>query len=152
MKEIFTRMRLTVMGFNVEYYIQHKYYSKLNTVVWTLDYTRESDLGACVICCVACGGLWSANRSIHPWHLTHGRIIGYTCTRTDDSVGYWHVIPHPDPDRCVHGCGSLPDPPPDADPTHSITPVPPHHHTTGSTGPVCTTPSTCASSRGCRAS
>lgn len=46
MKEIFTRMRLTVMGFNVEYYIHHKYYSKLNTVVWTLDYTRESDLGA----------------------------------------------------------------------------------------------------------
>ncbi len=42
-------MRLTVMGFNVEYFIQHKYYPKLNTVVWTLDYTRESDLGACVL-------------------------------------------------------------------------------------------------------
>lgn len=38
-------MRLTVMGFNVEYFIQHKYYPKLNTVVWTLDYNRESDLG-----------------------------------------------------------------------------------------------------------
>ncbi|EWM28988.1 Polyketide cyclase/dehydrase [Nannochloropsis gaditana] len=61
LKEIFTRMRLTVMGFNVEYFIHHKYFPKLNTVVWTLDYNRESDL--------------------------------------DDSVGYWHVIPHPDPDR-----------------------------------------------------
>ena len=34
-------MRLTVMGFNVEYFIHHKYYPKLNTVVWTLDYNRE---------------------------------------------------------------------------------------------------------------
>lgn len=45
MKEIFTRMRLTVLGFHVEYFIHHKYYSKLNSVVWTLDYNRESDLG-----------------------------------------------------------------------------------------------------------
>lgn len=38
-------MRLTVVGFHVEYFIHHKYYPKLNTVVWTLDYDRESDLG-----------------------------------------------------------------------------------------------------------
>ena len=41
LKEIYTRMRLTVMGFNVEYFIHHKYYPKMNTVVWTLDYNRE---------------------------------------------------------------------------------------------------------------
>jgi hypothetical protein len=44
-EEIFTRMRLTVLGFHVEYFIHHKYHPKLNTVVWTLDYDRESDLG-----------------------------------------------------------------------------------------------------------
>lgn len=38
-------MRLTVLGFHVEYFIHHKYHPKLNTVVWTLDYDRESDLG-----------------------------------------------------------------------------------------------------------
>lgn len=68
MKEIFTRMRLTVMGFNVEYFIHHKYYSKLNTVVWTLDYTRESDLGTCMCMCVC--GVWCTRRkggSSYPW-------------------------------------------------------------------------------------
>lgn len=60
-KNIFTRMRLTVIGFHMEYFIHHKYYPSLNTVVWTLDYDKESDL--------------------------------------EESVGYWHVIDHPDEDR-----------------------------------------------------
>ena len=60
-KNIFTRMRLTVIGFHMEYFIHHKYYPNLNTVVWTLDYDKESDL--------------------------------------EESVGYWHVIDHPDEDR-----------------------------------------------------
>jgi hypothetical protein len=50
LKEIYTRMRLTVLGCHVEYFIHHKYYPRLNTIVWTLDYARESDLGEGTSC------------------------------------------------------------------------------------------------------
>jgi hypothetical protein len=106
LKEIYTRMRLTVMGFNVEYFIHHKYYPKMNTVVWTLDYNREVRFGsgapslpsslslpACLSPALTL--LPCLHRSTFPPSLPPSLLQ----SDLDDSVGYWHVIPHPDPDR-----------------------------------------------------
>jgi len=140
LKEIYTRMRLTVMGFNVEYFIHHKYYPKMNTIVWTLDYNREVRSGvgyplylslSPTLCIHTCGyidrwvdkfiyrererdgererereiGIFGAGlrhlRFINPPILTFLPLSLPPSLQSDldDSVGYWHVIPHPDPDR-----------------------------------------------------
>ncbi|CAM9117588.1 unnamed protein product [Chrysoparadoxa australica] len=52
-----TRLRLNVFGVKFDNYIYHTHFPAENTVTWTLDYSKRSDL--------------------------------------DDSVGLWHVTPHP---------------------------------------------------------
>jgi hypothetical protein len=39
-----TRMKLSVMGVKLEYFINHMYHPKLSVLTWTLDYGRLSDL------------------------------------------------------------------------------------------------------------
>lgn len=40
-----TRFIIAAMGFKYEYFIDHIYKPDANTLTWTLDYSRESDLG-----------------------------------------------------------------------------------------------------------
>jgi len=42
--KICTRMRLSVFGVKIEYFIRHCYFPRLSTCTWTLDYDCSSDL------------------------------------------------------------------------------------------------------------
>ncbi len=43
-RTIFTHMKLSVVVTKIEFFIRHKYYPSKNSLVWTLDYNRASDL------------------------------------------------------------------------------------------------------------
>ncbi|GMI19983.1 hypothetical protein TrCOL_g6700 [Triparma columacea] len=43
-REIKTRMKLSAMVTQIEFFIRHMYYPSKNSLVWTLDYTRKSDI------------------------------------------------------------------------------------------------------------
>ena len=41
---IYTRMKIGFSGINLQFYIKHQYDPKLDSLTWTLDYTKKSDL------------------------------------------------------------------------------------------------------------
>ena len=43
--ELKTRFVLSMLGIKLEYFIRHLYRPSINTITWTLDYDRASDLG-----------------------------------------------------------------------------------------------------------
>jgi hypothetical protein len=46
-----TRMVMNVFGVKFDNYILHKHYKSLDSLTWTLDYSRRSTLGQLFECC-----------------------------------------------------------------------------------------------------
>jgi len=61
-----TRMKLSIMGVKLEYFVHHTYEPNVGVLTWTLDYTRLSDLIDSV-------GYWSV--STHPTKQHWSRIF-----------------------------------------------------------------------------
>lgn len=43
--ELLTRFVLSLFGVKLEYFIRHTHWPSINTITWTLDYSRASDFG-----------------------------------------------------------------------------------------------------------
>ena len=64
-----TRMKLHIIVMNVEYFIEHRYYPDKNTIAWTLDYNKNSDLDDSI-------GIWYVEP--HPTKEDSSRVF-YSC-------------------------------------------------------------------------
>lgn len=71
------RMKAGMFGFKFEYFLHIIHRPMYNTLTWTLDYSKRSDIGNDV----------SSVRHVYYGLMNRGV--------TDDSVGHWQVEAHP---------------------------------------------------------